>query len=68
MACFGWFHLRHWWSQVISGAYNFIHCIKKGTAAQVYSCEFYKVFKNIFFTEHLRVTASKITDSLQLMS
>ena len=26
--------------------------------AQVLSCEFCKIFKNTFFTEHLRVTAS----------
>ena len=65
MAGFRWFHLRHGWSQVVSGAYNFI---KKGTVAQVYSCEFYEAFKNIFFTKHPRVTASKITDFLQLIS
>ena len=39
------------------GAWNFI---KKDTPAQVFSCEFYKIFKNIFFTEHLRATASEI--------
>ena len=27
--------------------------IKKETVAQVFSCEFYKIFKNTFFTEHL---------------
>ena len=28
--------------------------IKKETMAQVFSCEFYKISKNTFFTEHLR--------------
>ena len=30
----------------------------KETLAQVFSCEFYGIFKNTFFTEHLRATAS----------
>ena len=25
----------------------------------MFPCEFYKIFKNIFFTEHLRTTVSK---------
>ena len=32
--------------------------IKKETVAQVFSCEFCEIFKNTFFTEHLRTTAS----------
>ena len=32
--------------------------IKKEILAQVLSCEFYKVCKNPFFTEHLQTTAS----------
>ena len=32
--------------------------IKKETPAQVVSCEFCEISKNIFFTEHLRATAS----------
>ena len=32
--------------------------IKKETLAQVFSCEFCEIFKNTFFTEHLRMTAS----------
>ena len=36
-------------------AYNFI---KKETLAQVFSCEFCKIFKNTLFTEHLWATAS----------
>ena len=31
---------------------------KKETLAQVFSCEFWKMFKNTSLTEHLRVTAS----------
>ena len=31
--------------------------IKKETLVQVFSCEFYKILKNTFFTEHLRTTA-----------
>ena len=32
--------------------------IKKENLAQVFSCEFYKIFKNTFFTEHVWATAS----------
>ena len=32
--------------------------IKKGTPAQAFPCEFSKILKNNFFTEHLRTTAS----------
>ena len=32
--------------------------IKKETLAQVFSCEFCKISKNTFFTEHLWATAS----------
>ena len=32
--------------------------LKKETQTQVFSCEFYEIFKDTFFTEHLRVTAS----------
>ena len=38
-------------------AYNFI---KKETLTQVFSCEFCKIFKNTYFTEHLWTTASKV--------
>ena len=31
--------------------------IKKATPTQVFSCEFWEVFKNTFFTKHLRETA-----------
>ena len=35
---------------------NFVSCnfIKKETLAQVFSCEFFEIYKNTFFTEHLR--------------
>ena len=33
--------------------------IKKETLAQVFSCEFYEICKNTFFTEHLWTTASE---------
>ena len=32
--------------------------IKKETLAQVFSCEFCEIYKNTFFTEHLRAIAS----------
>ena len=32
---------------------------KKETLPRVFSCEFYKISKNTFFTEHLRTTASE---------
>ena len=32
---------------------------KNKTVAQMFSCEFCKIFKNTFFTEHLWTTASK---------
>ena len=35
--------------------------IKKETLAQVFSCEFCEISKNTFFTEHLRTTASGLT-------
>ena len=35
--------------------------IKKVTSTQVFSCEFCKIFKNNFFIEYLRVTASVLS-------
>ena len=32
--------------------------VKRETPAQVFSCEFCKIFKNTFFTEHLQMAAS----------
>ena len=31
----------------------------KETWAQVFSCEFYEIFKNIYFTQHLQATVSE---------
>ena len=36
---------------------------KKGTLPQVFSCEFTKISKNTFFTEHLQTTASAFSFS-----
>ena len=33
--------------------------LKKETLAHVFSCEFYEIFKNTFFKEHLRTNASE---------
>ena len=38
--------------------YQACNFIKKETLAQVFSCEFYEIFKNTYFEEHLRTTAS----------
>ena len=40
--------------------------IKKETPTQMFSCEFYKVFQYIFFTEHLRVTGPVLYLFLQV--
>ena len=42
------------WRKTTTG----LHFIKKETPTQVFSCEFCEFFKNTFFTEHLRKTAS----------
>ena len=46
----------------------FLSCnfIKKETLAQGFSCEFCKIFKNTFFTEHLWMTASILQQLLAL--
>ena len=49
--CAGVFSKQSWRPQTS----NFI---KKETLAQVFSCEFCKIFKNTFFTDHLWETAS----------
>ena len=38
-------------------AYNFI---KIETLAEVFSCDFWEIFKKIFFKEHLRQTDSGV--------
>ena len=37
--------------------------LKKETLARVFSCEFYEIFKNTFFIEHLRTTAFEKCES-----
>ena len=39
---------------------------KKDTLAQVLSCEFFEIFNNISFTEHIRVTASVLQKTCAL--
>ena len=34
--------------------------IQKQTLTQVFSCDFCEIFKNTFFIEHLRATASEL--------
>ena len=40
--------------------------IKKEALTLVFSCEFCEISKNIFFTEHLRTTASALFKEFQL--
>ena len=40
--------------------------IKRETQAQVFSCEFCEISKNIFLTEHLRATASENNNRIQI--
>ena len=44
-------------------AFNFI---TKETLAQLFSCEFYEISKNTFFTEHLWATASDFFKSMMV--
>ena len=41
--------------------------IKKETMPQVFFCEFCKIFKNTFFIEHLRTTASAAASDLSIL-
>ena len=34
------------------------NCIKKEASAQIFSCEYWEVYKNAYFEEHLRMAAS----------
>ena len=40
--------------------------IKKRTLTQVFSCEFWEIFKNTFFTEHLRKSSENIVRTLAI--
>ena len=42
----------------ISGYTQLATLLKKETLAQVFSCKFFEISRNNFFTEHLRTTAS----------
>ena len=42
---------------------KFLKFLLKESLAEVFSCEFSKISKNTFFTEHLRTTASTILQS-----
>ena len=37
--------------------------IKKGASAQIISCEYWKIYKNIYFEKHLRTAAFEIAGS-----
>ena len=37
---------------------RFVALLKKKTPTQMFSCKFYEIFQNTFFTEHLQVTTS----------
>ena len=39
---------------------TYVRVLKKETVTQIFSCEFCKVYKNTFFTEHLRTTACEV--------
>ena len=43
----------------VTGLKSIYLFIKKGTLAQVFSCECCEISENAFFTEHLWVTASE---------
>ena len=49
-------HLIWFFNSSSSGACNFM---KKETLTQVFSCEFFKISKNTFLTEHLWANASE---------
>ena len=44
--------------------FNKVFFIKTETLSQVFSCKFREIFKNTFFTEHLRATASECLSNL----
>ena len=55
--------LRNFTEKQLSQSFNFI---KKETLAQVFPCEFCKIPKNTFFTEHLWTTGSGCLSMLLL--
>ena len=42
-------------------SYKACNFIKEDTPTQVFSCEYWEIFKNIFSEEQLRTAASEIT-------
>ena len=42
--------------------------ILKESLTQVFSCEYYKIFKNIYFDENLRTTASAVPLTVNISS
>ena len=61
-------HLRQslFFNKVVGQAWG-LNFIKKETPAQVFSCEFCNIFKNIFSIEHLLTTASAPIDRCFLL-
>ena len=49
---------KHLWQSLLFNKGVACNFIKKKTLAQVFSCEFFGISKNTFFTEHLWTTAS----------
>ena len=63
-ACVGVFltKLQAWALQLLKARHlRFATLFKTGTLAQAFSCEFWEIFKNIFFIEHLRWLLLKTT-------
>ena len=52
---FAKFTRKHLWQSLL---FNKIAGLTKETLAQVFSCEFYEISENTFFTEHLQVAVS----------
>ena len=50
-----------WSTPVLESLFYKNTTLLKMTSAQVFSCKFWEIYKNIFFTEHLWATASAIT-------
>ena len=73
--CKNWFSLKfckiHWKTPVWSLFFiklqaEVCNVIKKETLPQVFSCEFFEIFKNTFLTEQPRVAVSSSTVDVQL--
>ena len=51
-------HFQFYEEHKRQNTYARVSFLKKRTLAQVFSCEFCKIFKNTFFTEHFWATVS----------